>query len=393
MLHNQNNYNVSRTRCDEGGAPPLPPPPLPPAAPPLPTRPSSGGKPPPAGGAEEGTAEDRAIADAAQNAAASEDFAMNPGPYEQVSMDAKRLVQLDTYDGFRCDINKQVSPYMAAVHSFWLGSTMINDGTGRTSTYAFTTQVADEAGIIMGRGDPGRLSLDGQVHRAILGGLAMAKLQFGVSAEGQSDQLFTELNFGGTTWTGNVKYGSVANSVVYGCNYLQSITPRLCIGGEGLYVGANHNLISNYTIKFSLPAKTGDEDSPGAGAVKPTQQPLPPGMPPPETTGSSSACINLNPSQGLVVVNYKRVVTPNRVTLGAELNFNPYDLSSNVLVGGEFKLARSKINLCIDQDLRLQTLLEAKLGVTQGSPSINCSAEMDHLKEQMRFGYGITVDG
>ena len=313
-------------------------------------------------------------------------------------MDLKRLVQLDTFDGFRCDINKQVSPYMMAVHSFWLGSMMINDGTERTSTYAFTSQVADENGIVMGRFDPGRMSLDGQVHRAILGGLAMGKVQFNLSQEGQSDQAFAELNFGGQSWTGNAKIGSVGGAPVYGCNYWQSVTPRVAVGGEGMYVGANQLCVSNYTVKFSIPARTGDEDAPiaaAAAAANPQQQPgVPPGMPPPaEATGSSTFCVNANPSQGQVFVNYRRVVTPNRVTLGAELNFSPVDLSSQMSVGAEFRLSRSKFSACVDQDLRMQTLLETKLGIAPGSPSLNFSAEMDHVKETMRFGYGITVDG
>jgi hypothetical protein len=53
----------------------------------------------------------------AQAAAAASAF-INPGPYEQAPQELKRLVMLDTHDGFRCDINKQLSPYMAVGKKF-----------------------------------------------------------------------------------------------------------------------------------------------------------------------------------------------------------------------------------------------------------------------------------
>jgi hypothetical protein len=37
--------------------------------------------------------------------------------------------------------------------------------------------------------------------------------------------------------------------------------------------------------------------------------------------------------------------------------------------------------------------LEAKYGMASGSPSILLSAEMDHLSDVMKFGYGINIEG
>jgi mitochondrial import receptor subunit TOM40 len=362
-------FSGSKTRCDDGSAPP--PPPL------LDSDSSDSGSPappppPPAG--------DDSIAAAAGSATAY----MNPGPYEQAASDGKRLVSLDTFDGFRCDINKQVSPYMAVVHSFWLGTNMIPDG--RKSTYSFLTQVADDQGLLMARVDPGRGSVDGRIHRAILGGLAMGKLQVNVSTEGQSDQMLAEVDLGGQSWTGNLKYGSMGGGLVYGCNYFQAITPKLSMGGEGMYISANQNLLSNYTLKYTIPAKTGEEDSPVQAAAKAAS-------PMSENAGSSTMCVNYNSGQTALSMNYKRVVTPNRVTLGAELQCSPFTLDSQVLLGAEFRLQRSKFAVCIDGTGKMQSTLEAKLGMAPGSPSLNFAAEVDHIKEEMRFGYGMTIDG
>ena len=173
-----------------------------------------------------------------------------------VAQESKRLTTLDTYDGFRCDISKQLSPYMVAIHNYWLGTSMMPDG--RKSTYAFVCQVADENGLLMARVDPGRGSVDGRIHTALLGGLAMGKLQLGLSAEGQQDHALAEVDFGGETWTGNMKYGSMGGGIAYGCNYFQAVTPRLAMGGEGMYLGVNGTLMSNYTLRYAMPAKTGE---------------------------------------------------------------------------------------------------------------------------------------
>jgi len=295
---------------------------------------------------------------------------------------------LDTFDGMRVDINKQLSPYMAVVHSFWLGTSMIPDG--RNHQYTFLTQVADEAGLLMARIDPIRGSVDGRIHRALLGGLAMGKLQVGVSAGEEAaanDQLMGELDFGGMTWTGNLKYGAMGGGIMFGCNYFQSITPRFAMGGEGLYISANKNLLSNYTVKYTMPKPTVEEveDSPIDEAIKAVGSN--------EKVGNATMVANYNAGQGLLALNYKRDVTPNRVTLGAELQCSPMSLDSQVLVGAEFKLARSKVAICVDGTGKVQSCLEAKLGRAPGSPTLNFSGELDHGKQEMKFGYGINIDG
>lgn len=93
-----------------------------------------------------------------------------------------------------------------------------------------------------------------------------------------------------------------------------------------------------------------------------------------------------------MTVNYKRCVTPNRLTLGAELQFSPFSLESQLLMGAEYKWQRSKMNLCVDGAGRIQSILEAKYGMAPGSPSLLLAAEMDHANDTMKFGYGINIE-
>eukprot|EP00986_Skeletonema_menzelii_P008478 scaffold3598_cov139-Skeletonema_menzelii.AAC.2 len=289
--------------------------------------------------------------------------------------DVRRLVSLDTYDGVRVDISKQLSPYFACVHSFHLGTSMLPDG--KNCSYGFTTQMNDEEGFMMARVDPERGTVDGRIHKALLGGLAMGKLQLGLSSEGQSDQMLGEVDVGAATWTANLKYGSMGGGNVFGCNYFQAVTPKLAMGGEGMYIGANGNMISSYTAKYSF-VNENEEATDGATAPGPTEAP-------------SYLAATYNAGQGMLSLNYKRAVTPQRVNIGASLECSPMTLESQVMLGAEFNLTRSKMNVCIDGTGRIQSVLETKLGREQGSPALNFAAELDHGKNVMKFGYGLNI--
>jgi len=340
-----------KVNCD---APPPPLPPLDPnAAPPSPP-PAETNAPPP----EQSVLPASAIP--------------NPGPYEGATMPAKRLTSLDTYDGFRMDISKPLSPFNVVIHSFWLGTSLPD---GRTSTYSFVNQVANEDGLAMVRLDPSRKAVEGRIHMALLGGLAMGKAQVAMSPEGTQDQMLAEVDVGGMTWTGNLKYGSMGGGNVFGMNYYQGITERWAMGGEGMHIASNGSLLSSYTVKYECPAPAGEEEE-GVAA---------------SPVGHASWFLGqLNPAHGTLNLCYKRDVTPNRVTLGAELECAP-TLESTVKFGAEFQLTRSKVNLVVDGTGKVQSEVEAKLGKGQGAPTLKFSAEMDHGKDAMKFGYGLNV--
>lgn len=320
-------------------------------------------------------------ADAIAKAAAFVSACPNPGPLEGATWDVRRLVSLDTYDGARVDISKQLSPFFAVVHSFHLGTTMLPDG--KISSYGFTTQMNDEDGFLMARVDPERRSVDGRIHRTLLGGAAMAKLQVGASAEGANDQLLGEIDLGAQTWTANLKYGSMGGGNVFGCNYFQAITPRLAMGGEGMYIGANGNLMSSYTAKYLFTNVKMGKEAGNRYAIASAASAL--GEPP----GYLAATYNAG--QGMLSVNYKRAVTPSRVNLATSLECSFATLESQVSLGAEFSLTRSKINLSVDGTGRIQSVLEAKLGREPGSPALNFAAELDHGKNVMKFGYGLNI--
>jgi len=311
----------------------------------------------------------------------------------------KRLVQIDTHDGFRCDINKQLSPYLAVVHSFWLGTNMLPDG--RKRTYTWLAQVADESSLCFARIDPSQSSIDGRIHKSLLGGMAVAKLQLGLSAEGgQNDQCLVDVDLNGMSWSGNLKYGSMGGGPVYGCAFHQGITSNWSMGGEGMYVSANGNMMSSYLMKYSFNASgegRSNSSSSSSDTITTNNDVAAAAITPPAAPPSSTVCVQFapsGPSPMPLTLNYKRIVTPKRVTLGAELSCDPMTLQSHVLLGAEFKFGgRSKLQIAVDGNAKMQSNFETSLGKEPGQPRLSLTAELDHMKDEMKFGYGLAIDG
>ena len=363
--------SASKVKCDA----PLPPP-LGAIEIPAPPPPEASEDPSDAGKSDSGSIS-QAAASASEQPTSN---VPNPGPYEQASIPSKRLTSIDTHDGFRCEIQKQLSPYMVAIHSFWLGTSLPD---GRNKTYSFVSQVADEEGLLMLNLDPEKKTVNGRIHRALLGGLAMGKVHGGVSPDGSADQILGEVDFGGLTWSGNLKYGSMGGGCVYGLNYYQGITEKLALGGEAMYIAANGNMMSSYTVKYECDAPGGNDANDSIAAAAATTTSF-------DSKPSSWFCGQLHPAQGMLNLNYKRVVTPNRVTLGAELQMAA-SLESQVTFGAEFDLSKSKFAVAVDGSGKLQSNLEAALGMAPESPKLNFNAEVDFAKDSMKFGYGLNI--
>jgi mitochondrial import receptor subunit TOM40 len=262
---------------------------------------------------------------------------------------------------------------------------------GRKRTYTWLAQVADESSLVFARIDPSALSVDGRIHKSLLGGMAVAKLQLGLSNEGQNDQCLVDVDLNGMSWSGNLKYGSMGGGPVYGCAFHQGITSRFSMGGEGMYVAANGNMMSNYLLKYAFGGGSNSSNNNNIDTTTATATPEQPSSPP-----NSAICVQYapsGPSQFPLTLNYKKIVTPKRVTLGAELSCDPMSFASHVVLGAEFKFNRSKLHVTVDGNAKMQSVFETTLGKEPGQPRLSLSAELDHMKDEMKFGYGLAIDG
>ena len=349
--------SINKTACDD--APPAPPPLDGQAAP----------------------APDSSV-DSIEAAAQSVSDVSNPGSLEQFGADVKGLVMLDAKDGLRFDIAKQLSPYMACFYSFWLGAA--DPMTGATYNRTFMAQVASEEGFVaLSRVDIDNGMMMGRLMSPILSGAAMAKLMIQMNLankDASQDVCLADIDFGGSTWTGNVKYGVMGGSLQWGANFLQGITPRLAAGGEAMWDGREGRFIHSYSFKYAMPAKSGEETQ-TVQEIKKTEE------------ASSTMYLQVEPNNASLTALYKRVVTPGRVTLGSELQVTAQNPTGSFLLGGEFNFTRSKVSLMLNGTGRIVSVVEANMGMGQGAPTLKFSADMDHMQNRYNFGYGLNIQG
>ena len=248
---------------------------------------------------------------------------------------------------------------MVVNHNFFLGTTSL--GPEKNKQYTFSCQVADETGVLVARVD-GDGGVEGQIHKPLFGNenfSAQGKLSMVASpGKGDIDHLLGSVDFTAPTWTGNVKYGAIFGGTMAGCNYFQSITPKLSVGGDCMYIGSQDMCAGTYGVRYA-----GD---------------------------NWMSCIQYIGNQQALAAHYKRTVTKDRVQLGAELQVNVATLENNVQFGGEFNLKQSKVHTVFGGDGRIQNTVDIKLGP---AAMLNFSAEAHHQKDLFKFGYGLTIGG
>jgi len=340
--------------------------------------------PPLAGTAPPAEAASAPPADAIQAAAESVSAITNPGPLEHFANDVKNIVMLDAKEGLRFDIAKQLSPFMACFYSFALGAA--DPMTGATYNRTFMVQVASEEGYVaLSRMDIDNGMMMGRLMAPMLGGAAMGKLMIQMNMankDASQDVCLADLDFGGTTWTGNLKYGVMGGSLQWGTNYFQGITQRLAAGAEATWDGREGRFQHSYSFKYTMPAKSGEETL----TVKEIKKPR-------DSEPSSTMYVQVEPNNAMLTASYKRVVTPGRVTLGSELQVGAQNPTGTFLLGGEFNFTRSKVSLMANGSGRIVSVVEANLGMGQGAPTLKFSADMDHLQSKYSFGYGLNIQG
>ena len=104
---------------------------------------------------------------------------------------------------------------------------------------------------------------------------------------GGNDQMLLECDVARKTCTAQAKFGTMAGGDYASMSFLQAVTPRWSVGGDASYIGVQGAAVGSYGARYAAPNWT--------------------------------ACAQYSGMQGAVSANYKRVVTRDRVTLGAEL--------------------------------------------------------------------------
>ena len=95
-------------------------------------------------------------------------------------------------------------------------------------------------------------------------------------------------------------------------------------------------------------------------------------------------------------MGYARTVSPNRVTLGTELNVAPATGDASFSAGAEFALKQSRVNLAVDGSGRMQSCVEAVLSpaaklLFSAEMTLGWAAEPGKPRDSFKFGYGLQI--
>ena len=182
-----------------------------------------------------------------------------------------------------------------------------------------------------------------------------------------------DVDYANATAAGQLKLARNIHGVAgthAGCSYMQAVTRRLALGGEGTLAAAKPAATLTAAAKWA-----GDK---WTGAASWTRSPGPAG------------------SADQVSLGYARVVSPNRVTVGAELQAAPATGDATFAAGAEFALKQSRVGIAVDGGGKLQSTVEAALSpaaklLFSAEVQLGWDAQPGKPRDQFKFGYGLQI--
>jgi len=149
-----------------------------------------------------------------------------PVKYEDLNSEAKSILSSqENWDGFKFEYNatlQEVNPFYVT-HSISMGSAM------EPASYNFGASVICEGTMFAGRIDTDGHVM-GRMHTEFDNLIIRSNGQ--VSSEPHQSTVQAELDYKGSDWYGNFKWGAPGN---YGLSFIKSITPQLSCGLETFY--------------------------------------------------------------------------------------------------------------------------------------------------------------
>lgn len=279
-----------------------------------------------------------------------------PVKYEELQRETLMSLKPDLFEGLKFDFSKPLNMNFAVTHSIYMGNVEMPMGGGGATLKVPVGTYEFGANLISSKGDMmiGRITNDGRLTGRVkydINEMVSAKTQLQlVQDEGQS-HVMLDLDFKGKDWNSQAKVG---NGGFYGFNYLQSVTPNLALGGE--------------TFWLSQAMKS------GVGFAARHQ-------------GTQHIATAQIATTGLVSLNYAHRVS-EKVTLASDFMWNWNTREPAASFGYDYMLRQCRLRGKIDTDGKVGAYLEERVNV---GVNFILSAELDHVKKDYKFGFGMTV--
>lgn len=162
-----------------------------------------------------------------------------------------------------------------------------------------------------------------------------------------------DLDYRGSDFAANFK---LASPGIVAVSYLQSVTPWLALGGEGFYQSMAEFSALTAAVKYSWEK---------------------------DLMTLSMA------SYGPIIASYVRKVNP-KVSFATECIVDARNMESHVTVGYRFEFKNATVVGNVDSGGRIAATLEERINPAL---SLTLSGELDHSKEDYKFGFGVNIGG
>ncbi|KAK4554289.1 translocase of outer mitochondrial membrane [Recurvomyces mirabilis] len=299
----------------------------------------------------------------------------NPGTVDQISKEVQRDVFLtnQTFSGLRAELNKSfsINPIFQVSHAFSMGSQQL-------SPYTFLALYGTDSLLLQGQVDSD-LSFSARLNARLHPRLTQkCSLQIQPSA-GMSPggaQISLEQDYIGSDFTAQLK--SINPSILEGSltgmfigSYLQSITPRLSVGLEGVWQKPGGDMGPEAALSYAARWK-GDDWIASAQLL----------------------------TQGGLQGSYWRRLT-DKVETGVDVNLQFAGLSgANAMMGGmrkegtamlgaKYEFSRSIFRAQVDSQGKIGCLLDK---VIAPPVRVTFAGEMDHAKNAAKLGLAVSIE-
>ena len=160
----------------------------------------------------------------------------NPGPFERLHDDCRRVVHCNTFEGVKFDVSKPLTPTFAVNHNFWLGGSHYPSANQH---YKLARRSATTSACVLGP------SINMALSRARSSGRwqdpLQGKLIFNLPNDPQAFVGICDLDYMGSTSSSQLKVARNihgVNGTHLGCSTSRPSTKRLALGGEGILQAA-----------------------------------------------------------------------------------------------------------------------------------------------------------
>ncbi len=263
-----------------------------------------------------------------------------------MAQDSSLIIRQNLIEGLNFSMSMPASPNLALGHSFELGA------KDRPGVFALTANYFSNKVVCMTRLTPSDGHVNGRIfinHTPALTSKIIGEVGLDIAnSKGSWD-----LDYRGSDFCSQLK---IANGGIFAVSYLQSVTPWLALGGEGFYQSKSCFSAVTAAAKYS--------------------------------SGPDTATLSVA-SFGPIIATYVHRLNP-RVAFASEIFVDGRTRESQVFVGYRFDLRAASITGLIDSAGRVAATVEEKINP---GLSLTLSGELDHQREDYKFGFGVNIGG